>query len=340
MALQCGRIRQAFTLIEMLVVIAVIGMLAGLLLPAVQSAREAARRSSCSNNLRQIGLAMASFESANKGLPPRRMGPSWTPAVANRGYCGWGAIILPYLELKNVSRLYDVTANFYDTVNATAISTWIPSYNCPASPQNRSMTVCNTGGTITSTGIAGDYFGANGVQAWWFSESATNTQYSQNTETAMADNRNRPLSEITDGLAYTLLITEEAGRPDLYINGVRQLLTVTAPNTATATVDGVTVSQSNHGWWGCWASYQTAVFATYTDDGRTEDGNATINANNSRGIYSFHRGGANAVFCDGSVHFLAVGMTPRVLGAILTARSGGVDTAEVRAAEALGGGEF
>jgi prepilin-type processing-associated H-X9-DG protein len=62
--------------------------------------------------------------------------------------------------------------------------------------------------------------------------------------------------------------------------------------------------------------------------------------NNSQGIYSFHRGGANAVFCDGAVHFLGEGLTPQVLGAIVTARSGGVDTAEVRSAESLGGTEF
>ena len=72
----------------------------------------------------------------------------------------------------------------------------------------------------------------------------------------------------------------------------------------------------------------------------TANGNNCINMNNSQGIYSFHRGGANAVFCDGSVHFLGEGLTPQVLGAIITARSGGVDTAEVRSAESLGGSEF
>ena len=72
----------------------------------------------------------------------------------------------------------------------------------------------------------------------------------------------------------------------------------------------------------------------------TQNGNNTINMNNSQGIYSFHRGGANAVFCDGAVHFLGEGLTPPVLGAIITARSGGVDTPEVAAAESLGGTEF
>ena len=100
--------RKAFTLVELLVVIVIIAILAGMLLPAVQAAREAGRRSSCANNLKQIGLAMLNFENAYKGLPPRRYGPTWTPAVANKGYCGWGAVILPYLELKNIQRLYQL----------------------------------------------------------------------------------------------------------------------------------------------------------------------------------------------------------------------------------------
>ncbi len=334
------RHRQAFTLIELMVVIVIIAMLTGLLLPAVQAVREAARRSSCANNLKQIGLAMLSFESAYKGLPPRRYGPAWTPVAPNKGYSGWGAVILPYLELKNVQRLYNYEDNFYDAANAEAIAKSIAVYSCPAAPQKRSMTVCDPTQTITGTGMAGDYFGPNSVSAWWFSDSATNTAYAKNTETAMEDNAFRALAEITDGLSCTLLITEQAGRPDWYILGAKQLTTTTTPNDATATINGSTYTQSNPAWWGCWASYQVFSVWTYSDDGVTQNGNCTINCNNSQGIYSFHRGGANAVFCDGSVHFLSEGLTPTVLGAIITARSGGVDTAEVRSAESLGGNEF
>jgi len=334
------RIRPAFTLIELMVVIVIIGTLAALLLPAVQAAREAGRRSSCGNNLKQIGLAMHNYENAYKGLPPRRYGPSWTPAAPNKGYCGWGAIILPYLELKNIERLYYQDYNFYDAQNAEAIARPIAVYSCPATQPSRSMTVCDPTQSITGTGIAGDYFGANSVNAWWFSDSATNAAYSQNTETAMADNRNKALAEITDGLSCTLLVTEQAGRPGWYIKGAKQLTTTTTPNDATTTINGTTYAQSNPAWWGCWASYQCFSVWTYSDDGVTEGGNNTINMNNSQGIYSFHRGGANAVFCDGAVHFLSEGLTPQVLGAIITARSGGVDTAEVRSAESLGGTEF
>ena len=349
--------RGAFTLIELLVVITIIAILVGMLMPAVQAAREAARRSQCANNLKQIGLAMHNFENAYKGLPPRRYGPSWTPTVTNKGYCGWGAVILPYLELKNVARLYDPTCNFYDPTNAEAVLKPIAVYSCPATQPNRTMTLCDSGGNTVSGGtwtgvggavtsgtggIAGDYFGPNSVSAWWFSDAATNTAYSQNTETAMADNRFKAFAEITDGLSCTLLITEQAGRPNWYIKGAMQLTTTSAttPNTATTTIDGTTYSQSNPAWWGCWASYQVFSVWTYADDGVTKGGDNTINMNNSQGIYSFHRGGANAVFCDGAVHFLGEGLTPPVLGAIITARSGGVDSPEVEAAEALAGTEF
>jgi prepilin-type N-terminal cleavage/methylation domain-containing protein/prepilin-type processing-associated H-X9-DG protein len=332
--------RKAFTLIEMMVVIMIIAILAGMLLPAVQAARDAGRRASCVNNLRQIGLAMLSFENVYKGLPPRRYGPNWTPTVTNKGYCGWGAIILPHLELKNIQRLYNYENNFYDPANAEAIAKSISVYSCPATQPNRSMTICDVNQNAAGTGIAGDYFGANSVAAWWFSDSATNNAYSQNTETAMADNRCKALSEITDGLSCTLLITEQAGRPDWYILGARQSTTTTSPNSVATTISGTQYSQSNPAWWGCWASYQVFSVWTYSDDGVTKNGNNTINMNNSQGIYSFHRGGANAVFCDGAVHFLGVGLAPSVLGAIITARSGGVDTAEVRSAESLGGSEF
>jgi len=336
------RSRHAFTLIEMMVVIVIVAILAGLLLPAVQQARDAGRRSSCGNNLHQIGLAMLNFENAYKGLPPRRYGPAWTPVVANKGYCGWGAVILPYLELKNIERLYSYDGNFFDPANQAAVNKSIAVYNCPATQPNRSMTISDNNGNSSGTGIAGDYFGPNAVQAWWFADSATNTAYSKNTETAMADNRFKALSEITDGLSSTLLITEQAGRPNWYIKGAMQLTTSSSssPNSATTTINGNTYTQSNPAWWGCWSSYQVFSVWTYADDGVTANGNNTINMNNSQGIYSFHRGGANAVFCDGAVHFLGENLAPSVLGAIITARSGGVDSPDVEAAESLGNSEF
>src|SRR5262245_1232961 len=98
--------RSAFTLVELLVVIAIIGVLVALLLPAVQAARESARRSQCSNHLKQLGLAVQGFEDVNKVLPPARMD--------NYGGVTWAVFILPYLEQDQFYKQWDINRWYYD----------------------------------------------------------------------------------------------------------------------------------------------------------------------------------------------------------------------------------
>ncbi|MDG3004863.1 DUF1559 family PulG-like putative transporter [Paludisphaera mucosa] len=120
--------RRAFTLIELLVVIAIIAVLIALLLPAVQSAREAARRISCTNNLKQIGLAFHGYHDAHGRLP---MGYVFAPGYVRGGF-GWGAMILPGVEQRT---LFD-SANFglplWNAVNATTSTTPIGFFLCPS----------------------------------------------------------------------------------------------------------------------------------------------------------------------------------------------------------------
>ncbi len=114
-------IRRAFTLVELLVVIAIIGVLVSLLLPAVQSAREAARRGQCQNHLKQIGLAVLNFEDINKSLPHSRYDDRYT----------WAVEILPFVEQKTLYDQWDLTKNYYKQ-NAVARMTTVPVYFCPS----------------------------------------------------------------------------------------------------------------------------------------------------------------------------------------------------------------
>lgn len=137
--------RLGFTLVELLVVIAIIGMLVGLLLPAVQAAREASRRMQCSNNLKQIGLAIHNYESAHRVLPTgyvsfaTRNGsaPSWAfldPDTwdAAPGW-GWNALILPFMEQGNLANGLQGQRPIWDPANRLLIQTKIPMFLCPSS---------------------------------------------------------------------------------------------------------------------------------------------------------------------------------------------------------------
>lgn len=128
--------KSAFTLVELLVVIAIIGILIGMLLPAVQSVREAARRIQCANNCRQIGLAALNYESAHMHFPA-----GWTTGVdsdplAEPGW-GWSALLLPYMEQNNVFDLIDFSIAIDDSSHANVIQSRLPVFICPSDPSEQ-----------------------------------------------------------------------------------------------------------------------------------------------------------------------------------------------------------
>ena len=145
---------RGFTLIELLVVIAIIAVLIALLLPAVQSARESARRTTCANNLRQFGVALQSFHTEHKKLPPSRY---------FNGYPTWFAIILPYVEEQNLGHLWKLDKSFYDHVNKAARETSVGIFRCP-SRGGDDLVVDSQGniGDNDTLGAPGDYAGNAG----------------------------------------------------------------------------------------------------------------------------------------------------------------------------------
>lgn len=148
----------AFTLVELLVVIAIIGILVALLLPAVQAAREAARRTQCTNNLKQIGLAVQTFHDTRKVLPAAR----WKDK-----YQTWFAAIMPNLEASSEYDLWDFTKTYADPVNKKARTVYIPGFFCPSQRGNGGgegiMAPPTSVSIYSAQGSTGDYAGNHGT---------------------------------------------------------------------------------------------------------------------------------------------------------------------------------
>ena len=264
--------RPAFTLIELLVVIAIIGVLVALLLPAVQAAREAARRSQCANNLKQVGLALHGYHDAAQTFPAGGWIAVFSQPLTANMNMGWSAAVLPWLEQRTLFDSVNFQARYNDAVNSTAVYTVLQVYLCPSEPRATTWNQAPGDPYPSADADYGGIYGPRGLPVPTFTNNPP--------AGPMVFNRPIKLAEIRDGASQTILVGED---PEA-INAM-------------------------------WASGHN-IF----------DQSAPINARPpteyGEELTSQHPGGVDALFADGSVHFLRNATAIVPLAALCT-RSGG-----------------
>lgn len=205
--------RKAFTLVELLVVIAVIGILVGLLLPAVQAAREAARRTQSQNNLKQLGLGLLNYESALRRLPSGYISnindaTTFAGSLDSAPGWGWGALILPYIEQSTVANQIQWSLPLWHASNQTAVQTRIATFLNPAAINYDGLTnVKNSSGTSLAQ-LGKSHYVANVGQdePWGYVPPLLHWQ--QVASGPFYRNSRTRLADVTDGLSSTVFLGE------------------------------------------------------------------------------------------------------------------------------------
>jgi prepilin-type processing-associated H-X9-DG protein len=326
-----------------LVVIAIIAVLIGLLLPAVQKVREAAARMQCSNNLKQIGLAEHNFHDANgkftcswdyeQPKPPQR------PTGVSHA---WGYFLLPYLEQDNIYKQYSFDGLTYTPSGGTAgpnvalVQTPLKVFQCPSSPNRgriytfpvpANVLPAMPAGTLKAS--ASDYTAITGVREWNTLVAPTAAEpeladigqrhgvlrgTTQDQAIAASFSPQMRIADVIDGTSNTFLVGELAGRPDVY-NASRTVI-ATGINPGAGWGDGFNGEHWPNG---------TSADGNFVGSSIPK-GTCLINCSNfqSRGMYSFHTGGANFVLADGSVRFFSASTANRVIVFMITCQRGEV----------------
>lgn len=291
------RSNQGFTLVELLVVIAIIGILVALLLPAVQAARESARNTQCQNNFKQLGLALANYESALKAYPP---GQKWSGDRDDAGTVdyAWSALILPYLEESSLFTKIDFQQSYLTPTNAPVAANRVAGYLCPSASRHHEARssdgiIYNYGGQSGLNFGCIDYLGIAGPD-----KDATNPKTNQDygpqrgvligtkgllNGDKLEDPPRIRASSISDGLSKTLCISECTGR------GVED-----DGDPHGAWISGKNISHINKG-------VNSKSPKKSWEDER---------------IYAQHRSGANGLYIGGSVTYLNNGVDEIVLRAM------------------------
>ncbi len=319
--------RQGFSLIELLVVIAITGVMLAILLPAAQKVREAAKRTQCANNLKQLGLALQNYHDANGIFPPalQRAQGNGSEAMTT-GY----ALLLPYVEQHNLYRTYHLDAPWFAKVNAAAAATEVKLFYCPSNRQLGGIDLRNFAkewNLELPVFVGGcDYAfskGANGhITGGWAStplpmRGVFGLSFMGKHEPGVMLKDIRDGSSVTFAMGdaaagsprYLVRDLKEPGRPALWIDG--------APLPIVQSWSAAAIAPASHPWYG--SLLATTGQASYPGDPGDEPMNRrpitpTIVSGHKpgqkhyadlvSGFRSMHPGGCNFLFCDGSVRFV------------------------------------
>ena len=297
-------------MVELLVVIAIIGILIALLLPAVQAAREAARRMQCCGNFKQVGIALHSYHAAYNTFPPGVVGvdgntgsgcgPSRSSSTWG-GFWAWGARILPYIEQEQVFEQIDFTQSYYSytppMTNQQAGKNIVPTYLCPSDPQGPELVSASSASSTYPEDVARtNIVGVADSYDWTCASSDGVAHHARPRQLSAADGMMAELDgcrvrDVADGTSHTLMIGEVTGA---------------GPGT---------------NWSQWWSAFGLLDTREGINGPNTVPGGGSYVGLYENGFSSFHPGGCHFAFGDGSAHFLNEEIDFRVLSA-LTTRAG------------------
>lgn len=319
---------RGFTLVELLVVIAIIGILVGMLFPAIQAVREAARRTSCMNNIRQLGLALHNYESARQHFPPSRTNPELIidgNSPQETTFQSWTTLILPYIEQLNLGSQFDYTVEWCDIdnpnmnamTNRAVCSTQVNIFICPSAPGSNRTDPYHVPGVA-----AGDFGSINEIKEKVYTQVMGVPDPGVNARAgALAKFVKNRVSDIRDGTSNTFALGECAGQPEVWTAKGPMTAAMFAAYTDDKVVlhNGQYVPADGTGWADpdCGFSINGC-----SNDGLIKHGPRMIGGINVSELFSFHTGGANLARADGSAQFVSDDVDVHVMCAMVT-RAGG-----------------